>query len=326
MAKADKIWDQGFAATQLSERSLQAGFDYDAVLYTAKLRLTPDDGRLVTKALTLAAKQLAAERGDQGPETTPEQLLADALVAMASSFLAHGLGEGTGVDDYRTHVFADETVTDPNPHDEDCSCSCDRDTPAPHDAPRAHLQDGAMLTAETIRRIWCDTTVTRVEERDGVITFIDEPTRTISAGLRRALKLRDTQCRFPGCCAKRVDAHHIRYRSHNGPTTLINLLSLCRFHHKLIHEGGYHVSRSTDDAIRFHDPTGRQLHHGTNLTANNGADALRQTHRNLAIDIEPDTITGNHSGDKLDMHYAVSVLSRHNNPTATTATNNAQCL
>ena len=70
VARADKIWDQGFAATQLSERSLRAGFDYDAVVYTARLRLTPDDGRLVTNALTLAAKQLAAERGEHGPEVT----------------------------------------------------------------------------------------------------------------------------------------------------------------------------------------------------------------------------------------------------------------
>jgi hypothetical protein len=323
-ARADKIWDQGFAATQLADRSLQAGFDYDNVLYTAKLRLTPDDGRLLTKALTLAAKQLAAERGDLGPEITSEQLHADALVAIASTFLHSHLAEGTGVDDYRSVVFTDQAVIDPNPpqHRYDCTCTCDdtavRDEPV-REAPRAHLDAGAMLSAETIRRIWCDSTVTRVDEHDGVITFIDEPTRTISAGLRRALKLRDSQCRFPGCCAKRVDAHHIRYRSHKGPTTLTNLLSLCRYHHKLVHEGGYTVTRHTDGEIRFHNPQGRQLTYGTNLVANNGADALRQTHRNHGINIEPDTIIGNHCGDKLDMHYAVSVLTKQNAPAGTPA-------
>jgi len=100
-----------------------------------------------------------------------------------------------------------------------------------------------MLSAETIRRIWCDTTVTRLELRDGIIVEIEQPGRLISAALRRALGLRDSQCRFPGCCAKRVDAHHIRYRRHKGPTTLENLLSLCRFHHKLVHEGGYTIGR-----------------------------------------------------------------------------------
>ena len=295
-------------------------------MYTARLRLMSDDGRIVTQALKLAAKQLKAERGDQGPDTTPEQLLADALVAIASSFLHTHLTEGTGTDDYRAVVYADHTIIDPDATTHDCGLPLQHRhrlvgtvRPPVRDAPRAHLQDGAMLTAETIRRIWCDTTVTRVEQRDGTITVIEEPTRTISAALRRALKLRDTQCRFPGCNAKRVDAHHIRYRSHNGPTTLTNLLSLCRFHHKLVHEGGYRVTRSADGDIRFHDPHGRQLHYGTNLTANNGADALRATHQHLGINIEPDTITGTHCGDKLDMHYAVSVLTKQNAPGSTCA-------
>jgi hypothetical protein len=192
-ARADKIWDKGFAATQLADRSFRPGFDYDAAMYTAGLRLTSDDGELLTKALKLASKQMQAERGDQGPDTTSEQLLADALVAMASSFLATRLAEGTGTDDYRAVVFADDNVVEPDPphHRDDCPCTCggaqhdDNDAPSVRDAPRAHLEDGAMLTAETIRRIWCDTTVTRVELRDGAIIVIEEPTRTISAGMRR---------------------------------------------------------------------------------------------------------------------------------------------
>ena len=29
-----------------------------------------------------------------------------------------------------------------------------------------------MLSAKMIRRIWCDSTVTRVDERDDIITFV----------------------------------------------------------------------------------------------------------------------------------------------------------
>ena len=318
--KAERIWDAGFAAAQLAERSFCSDFDYDLAMYLAKVRLTSDDGRQLTTALQLAAKQIKAERGDQGPETTPEQLLADALMVLVSSFLATGRGEGTGTDDYRTVVFTDDAVVNPDPelgHRDDCACDCETDARSVPDAPRAHLDGGAMLTAETIRRIWCDTTVTRLELRDGVIVEINEPSRVISAALRRALGLRDSQCRFPGCCAKRVDAHHIRYRRHKGPTTLENLLSLCRFHHKLVHEGGYTISRGADGDLRFYDPRGRHLHNRTDLVANDGADALRRTHRNLGIDIGPDTIVGNYCGDKLDMHYAVSVLTRQNVPAGT---------
>ena len=315
-ARAEKIWDQGFTAAQLSERSFYPGFDYDDVMYLAKLKLCPDDGRALTTALQLAAKQIKAERGDQGPDTTREQLLADALMIIVHSFLATGRAEGTGTDDYRTVAFTDDTVIEP-------TCDCDDggsdDEAARREAPRAHLEGGATLSAETIRRIWCDTAVTRVDLRDGAIVEVSEPSRTISASLRRALGLRDGQCRFPGCSAKRVDAHHIRYRRHKGPTTLNNLLSLCRFHHKLVHEGGYTVTRSADGDVRFHDPHGRQLHNRSNLVANDGANALRETHRNLGIDIDPDTIAGNYCGDKLDIDYAVSVLTRQNVPAGTRA-------
>ena len=98
-----------------------------------------------------------------------------------------------------------------------------------------------------------------------------------------------------------------------------NLLSLCRFHHKLVHEGGYTISRGADGDLRFYDPRGRQLHNRTALSANGGADALRQQHRDLGIDINPDTIVGNYCGDKLDMDYAVSVLTRQNVPAGTHA-------
>src|SRR5205823_13777123 len=91
-------------------------------MYTAGMTLTADDGRLLTKALELAAKQLKAERGDQGPENTREQLLADALMVLASSFLATGREQASGSDDYRAVVFTDEAVVNPDhpEHRGDC--------------------------------------------------------------------------------------------------------------------------------------------------------------------------------------------------------------
>ena len=48
-------------------------------------------------------------------------------------------------------------------------------------------------------------------------------TRTIPAALRRALSARDTRCRFPGCSARRCDAHHIEHWVEGGTTSLANL-------------------------------------------------------------------------------------------------------
>src|SRR5258708_21905686 len=114
-ARAERIWDEGFAATQLASRFLRTGFDYDLAMFTATLRLSADDGRIVTKALQLAATQLAAERGELGPDTTTEQLLADALVALASSFLATGPAERAASDESPTVLLPDDTAREPDP-------------------------------------------------------------------------------------------------------------------------------------------------------------------------------------------------------------------
>ena len=69
-------------------------------------------------------------------------------------------------------------------------------------------------------------------------------TRTIPPALRRALHARDRGCRFPGCENLRfLDAHHVQHWAKGGETTADNLVLLCRRHHRLVHEGGWHVDR-----------------------------------------------------------------------------------
>ena len=58
---------------------------------------------------------------------------------------------------------------------------------------------------------------------------------------RRALAARDGGCVFPGCQThpRHCDIHHLQHREHGGPTTLDNAATLCRFHHRLLHEHGW---------------------------------------------------------------------------------------
>ncbi|MCY4121639.1 MAG: DUF222 domain-containing protein, partial [Acidobacteria bacterium] len=82
---------------------------------------------------------------------------------------------------------------------------------------------------ETARRIACDAaTVTLQHGPDGGVLDVGRRTRTISPALRRALAARDGQCRFPGCEARRCDAHHIPPWADGGETALANLVLLCR--------------------------------------------------------------------------------------------------
>jgi hypothetical protein len=78
--------------------------------------------------------------------------------------------------------------------------------------------------------------------------------------LRRALASRDKGCRFPGCMHVRyVDGHHVRHWVDGGETKLSNLVSLCRFHHRAVHEGRFVVQRLDDGAWRFSKPNGQAL-------------------------------------------------------------------
>jgi hypothetical protein len=81
--------------------------------------------------------------------------------------------------------------------------------------------------------------------------------RLISAGLRRALHLRDRGCAFPGCHRppRHCQAHHIRHWAEGGPTNLGNLVLLCGYHHRLLHRSSWQVRIASDGLPEFIPPT-----------------------------------------------------------------------
>lgn len=111
--------------------------------------------------------------------------------------------------------------------------------------------------AETLRRLACDTGITRVTVDDeGTPLDVGRKTRVVPPALRRALLVRDGGCRFPGCRNHRwVDAHHIQHWVDGGRTRRDNLVLLCSAHHRLVHEGGFKVSGDATN-LRFARPDG----------------------------------------------------------------------
>jgi hypothetical protein len=107
------------------------------------------------------------------------------------------------------------------------------------------------MSAETARRLACDASVVAlIEDENGEPLNVGRKTRTISSPLRRFLKARDKGCRFPGCTNTRhIDAHHIRHWANGGETKPSNLVSLCGFHHRKVHEGGVEVQMLDDGAV-----------------------------------------------------------------------------
>jgi hypothetical protein len=199
----------------------------------------------VMKALDFAVEELPRNV----PAGTSQQLVsfsarrADALALVAESFLAHGAIEAAGAERFQivVHVAA-ETLRDR-------SAGC------------CEFEHGPSMPAETARRLSCDASVVAlVESDDGEPLNVGRKTRTISAPLRRMLNARDKGCRFPGCANTRyMDVHHVEHWVNGGETKPSNLVSLCRFHHRAVHEGGIRIERLDDGALRFVRPNGRTI-------------------------------------------------------------------
>jgi len=222
---------------------------------TLNARLTPEVGELLFKALDAAQAQLE-ERSEESLKTEPPvsvdgsvsaetpsasvgQRRADAFEHMVQGFLAGG---GS-----RSAAPAHEVVVH-IAHDALC------DVP---ESSGASFDNGRPAAVETARRLGCDgALVGVVEGAEGEPLAVGRRTRAVPPAIRRALRIRDGGCRFPGCDRSRyVHAHHIKHWADGGETSLGNLVTLCSFHHRLVHEGGYGV-HVDEGEIRFTRPDG----------------------------------------------------------------------
>ncbi len=180
---------------------------------------------------------------------------------------------------------------------------------------QAVLEDagGLRVSTETARRLACDAGRVVMTHGDaGQVLGVDRKTRTIPPALRRALAARDRRCRFPGCTARRCDAHHVRHWAHGGATRLDNLVQLCRRHHRAVHEGGLQVMLDDTGAVRFTRADGRPLPEVPEPPRWTGA-ALAPVDARLAaagIAIGPGAAMPAWTGERLDLGWAMRVLWR----------------
>ena len=172
---------------------------------------------------------------------------------------------------------------------------------------------GIHISAETARRLACDaSTVGMQHGPGGEILAVGRRTRTISPALRRALNARDRQCRFPGCRNVRVDAHHVRHWAHGGATALDNLVLLCRRHHRAVHEEGFRVMLDASGNAEFVGPDGRPLPEAPAPPDWTGRPLapVRARLKRDGISIDPDTLTPDWRGERLDLDWVIHQLWR----------------
>ena len=121
----------------------------------------------------------------------------------------------------------------------------------------AEIQGGPVIANETARRLSCDPIVECAVYDHGTVLGIGRRSRLIPGWLRRQLWHRDGGCRFPNCSHHGwLHAHHRKHWADGGPTDLCNLILLCGYHHRFLHEHGWEVEDRPDGKLVFTKPDG----------------------------------------------------------------------
>ena len=282
------------------ERFLSHSWDEDGCL-CIRGRLSPEDGALFLKALeagrTAIREHSVEERKDvsQGGSAEPEPQQpvndADALMLIADSALAHDPAVRPAGERYQVVVHVDAEALSQGAEHADCA-----------------IDDGPAVSSETARRIACDTSLVAMVNGPKGALNVGRKTRAIPPSMRRALQARDQGCQFPGCNNRQwVDAHHITHWARGGETKLDNLVQLCGHHHRLVHEGGFGISRRVDGALIFRRPDGRVIPSVPSPTPGRCGE-VRARNREVGLRIGAETVAPLGRGEPMDRDLAVAGL------------------
>ncbi len=217
------------------ERSLRWWWDPAAPKLHLHGELPEAEGSVLLEALRRAARErkLDPETGDP---MMSDVAMADALLAMGSRYL------GADSDADRAHLLV---ITD-------------IETLLDADGDGAMLVNGRPVSSATLRRLACDARLQlAVRESGRGAVGIGRTSRSVPGWLRKLVTARDGGCRFPRCHRRQwVHVHHIVHWIDGGPTDLDNLVTLCGYHHRLIHNSGWRISGDPQRDIEFVRPDG----------------------------------------------------------------------
>lgn len=293
-------------------------------MWVIHAKLPPEAGALVVKAIEAIAAPAREEKQEelkQARDSEPkgvsaetfsmEHTRADALAKMAEHFIATAdqsprLKGLKGSERCQLVLHVDINTLRQHGHAPGSSHS-----PA-HE--HCYTDNNRWLAPQTAKRLCCDASVVTVlEDERGRVLNIGRRSRTVPATISRALAIRDRTCRFPGCCESTyVDAHHIQHWADGGETSLDNLVTLCRFHHRQLHRGSYSirvVKTRGDKKLIFFTPGGRAIESSVfpqfpGVSAQNSAEALRSA----APGVNAGTCVTRWRGEDCDYGMAVEGL------------------
>ncbi|MGH2572457.1 MAG: DUF222 domain-containing protein [Actinomycetota bacterium] len=216
-------------------RTLSWWYFEENTRFGLQAELPAAQGAVVARALERLADQLPVMPGEEEPHYVDARR-ADALVALCSARIAEDADPDRAT--VVVHAQIESLLSDHR---------------------GAEIEGGPLIHPETARRLLCDGRMQLViEDEEGQPVRLGRTSREPTAWMLRQLKYRDQECRFPGCGARRfTQAHHIVWWERGGATDLDNLVLVCSFHHRLVHEYGWAVRRDQDATVLWfrHDGT-----------------------------------------------------------------------
>ncbi|MCI0636303.1 MAG: HNH endonuclease [Actinobacteria bacterium] len=226
-------------------RFLSWWFFDDEQRFGLEAELPAAQGAIVARAIERLTDRVPAMPGEDGPDDKPARR-ADALVALCAS------GGSADPQPIATTLVVHAPLA-----------------ALAGDGPNAEIEDGPVIPSQAARRLGCDARIQIVLEDDsGQPVRLGRTSREPSAAMLRQLRYRDRECRFPGCGSRRfTHAHHIVWWADGGRTDLENLVLVCSFHHRLVHEHGWKLTRGPDGMVTWLGPGGVPYRAGPVLAA-----------------------------------------------------------
>jgi hypothetical protein len=216
MVRRRKLVTHQQALERHRERELRIWADLDAGMMRFNGALPDVEGEIFLRAIELEAQKVA--RRPDGSWDSIDARRADALVALASQRLSDD------ADPARALILINAPA----------AALLENSATAGSELMETDLD----LAIDTVRRLACDATTQIIYDmKEGCPVAVGRQTRTVPRWMVRQLKRRDRECRFPGCDRTRfLHAHHIVHWADGGPTELWNLILLCPYHHRYLHE------------------------------------------------------------------------------------------
>ncbi|MGH3734719.1 MAG: DUF222 domain-containing protein [Micromonosporaceae bacterium] len=239
-----------------------------AAVRRAVLRLDPEGARRREKAARGERRVVCTPAPDGMAELyallpAPEAM---AIYDRVSRLARSGAADGRTADQRRADCFTDLLLGPERGVSARVNVTVAASTLLGEDALPGHLDGYGPIGADTAREIaggalTTDTTWRRLltDPADGAVTDVGRRGYRPPAALADRVKARDQTCRFPGCRhrADRCDLDHT-VPFPDGATSLANLGTLCRHHHRLKHETDWSVTQDSHGRFTWRSPTGRE--------------------------------------------------------------------